>query len=231
MGLIPQLSNRPVGLLYGTLPAVTVTDRRLQRGERTRAAALDAAMVLATEVGLDGLSLSQLAQRLGISKSALFAHWPDKQALQLATVERARDQWVSEIVTPALAHPPGVRRLWALHTRRLAYYRRAELPGGCFFAKVGFEYGLRPGPVRDRIVEILDEWHQLLVRTVTEAVASGELASVPAAQFAFEIDALAVAAVYQARLRNPDQMYDLARQAALDRIRPLCNDPSLLPEE
>lgn len=210
---------------------MTATDRRLQRGERTRTAALDAAMALATEVGLDGLSLNQLAQRLGVSKSALFAHWPDKQALQLATVERARRQWAGEIVAPALAHPPGVRRLWALHEARIAYYRRATLPGGCFFAKVGFEYGLRPGPVRDRIVEILNEWRRLLTQTVAEAVATGELAPVSAEQFAFEIDAMAVAAVYQARLRDPARVYEQARCATLARLIPLCTDPSLLPEE
>ena len=50
---------------------------------------LDVAVALATEVGLDGLSLSQVADRLLISKSALFAHWRNKEELQLATVERA----------------------------------------------------------------------------------------------------------------------------------------------
>ena len=51
-----------------------MTDGRLLRGERSRGAILDTAVVLATEAGLDGLSLSQLAQRLGVSKSGLFAH-------------------------------------------------------------------------------------------------------------------------------------------------------------
>src|SRR6266540_2298807 len=65
------------------------TDGRVARGDRTRATVLDAAIVMATEAGLDGLSLGQLAERLGVSKSGLFAHWRSKEELQLATIERA----------------------------------------------------------------------------------------------------------------------------------------------
>ena len=48
-------------------------------------------MALATEAGLNGLSLGQLAQRLGVSKSGLFAHWRTKEDLRLATIAWARD--------------------------------------------------------------------------------------------------------------------------------------------
>jgi len=61
-------------------------DGRLVRGERTRNAVLDTAVVLATEAGLDGLSLGQLAVTMGVSKSGLFAHWRSKEELQLATI-------------------------------------------------------------------------------------------------------------------------------------------------
>ena len=98
-------------------------DGRLARGERTRAAILDSAVMLATEVGLDGLSLGQLADRLGVSKSGLFAHWRSKEELQLATIDRAREQWANAIVLPALKAPRGIRRLWALHDQRISFYR------------------------------------------------------------------------------------------------------------
>ena len=49
-------------------------DGRLIRGERTRTAVLEQALLLATVSGLDGLSLSQVADALGVSKSGLFAH-------------------------------------------------------------------------------------------------------------------------------------------------------------
>jgi AcrR family transcriptional regulator len=76
---------------------------------------------LATEAGLGGLSLGQLVDTLGVSKSGLFAHWRSKEDLQLATIDHARLQWVHHVITPALAHPRGIRRLWALHQTRMDF--------------------------------------------------------------------------------------------------------------
>jgi AcrR family transcriptional regulator len=211
--------------------ALEATDGRLLRGERTRAAVLDTAVALATEQGLDGLSLGQLAVRLGVSKSGLFAHWRSKEELQLAAVERAREQWVDQVISPALRAPRGVRRLWALHESKLAFYAGWTLPGGCFFAHAGFEYSVRPGPVRDRLVTALAEWLGLIERLVREAVQAGELdwPGEPA-QLAYEIDAIGIAMVYMSRLFDPATVLRQSRAAVLGRLRALCPDPALLPE-
>lgn len=192
---------------------------------------LDAAVVLATEVGLEGLSLNQLADRLGVSKSGLFAHWRSKEELQLATVDRAREQWSERVVSPALRAPRGVRRLWALHEARLAFYADWVLPGGCFFSHAGFEYSVRPGPVRDRIVTVLGEWQQLIENLIRQAIGAGELdPTIDAAQLAFEIDAAGVAMVFTSRLVDPVTMHHRARAAVLVRLRACCPEPALLPE-
>lgn len=219
-------------------------DGRLVRGARTRIAVLDTAVALTTEVGLDGLSLGQLAERLGVSKSGLFAHWRSKEELQLATVDRAREQWAERIVAPALRAPRGVRRLWALHEARIAFYADGVLPGGCFFANAEFEFSMRPGPVRDRLVAALGEWLTLVERLTIEAIEAGELSatvdgacrnrpsqrlSVDAKQLAFEIDAIGVATVFQSRLLDPATVYRRGRAAVLGRLRALCPDPTLLP--
>jgi AcrR family transcriptional regulator len=191
---------------------------------------LDTAVGLATEAGLDGLSLSQLAHRLGVSKSGLFAHWRSKEELQLATIERAREQFTELVVQPALREPRGVRRLWALHEAKLDYIDAVELPGGCFFTNTQFEYDARTGPVRDRLVEVLVEWLNLIERVAVEAVEVGDL--VPDADpkaLAFELNAFATAAVYQSRLMPDHDVLAMSRAAALRRLRALCTDPSLLP--
>ncbi|MGK5676841.1 TetR/AcrR family transcriptional regulator [Micromonospora sp. URMC 106] len=206
-------------------------DGRVARGDRTRAAALDAAVMLATEVGLHGLSLAQLADTLGVSKSGLFAHWRSKEALQLATVDRAVEQWQERIVEPALRAPRGVRRLWALHQARIDFYAARVLPGGCFFASTDFEYNARPGPVRERLAEVFGRWTAFLERLVREAVDAGELpADTDVAQLAYEIDALGISAALRSRLLDPDTTYRHARQGLLNRLRALCPDPTLLPE-
>ena len=207
------------------------SDGRVARGDRTRTAVLDTAVALATEVGLHGLSLAQLADRLEVSKSGLFAHWRSKEALQLATVERAVAQWQERIVAPALHAPRGVRRLRALHDARIDFYAARVLPGGCFFANTEFEYNARPGPVRDRLAEAFARWTALLERLVQEAVDLGELpADLDVSLLAYEIDALGISAAMRSRLLDPDATYRHARQGLLNRLRALCPDPTLLPE-
>lgn len=208
------------------------TDGRLARGARTRTAVLDTAVALATEAGLDGLSLGQLAETLGVSKSGLFAHWRSKEELQLATVERAREQWAEQVVAPAMRAPRGVRRLWALHVSRLDFYAAAVLPGGCFFANAEFEYNARPGPVHDRLAELLAEWIAFVERLGTEAIAAGELAAeVDVRQLAYEFEAVGLSAVMRSRLLPSESAYPFARRAVLDRLRAACPDPTLLPED
>lgn len=209
-----------------------LADGRIARGERTRAAVLDSAIVLATEAGLDGLSLGQLAERLGVSKSGLFAHWRSKEELQLATIERARESFKELVVAETMKVPPGIRRLWRLHEARLVYITAEDLPGGCFFANAQFEYNAKPGPVRDRLAEVLREWLALIERLTFEAIAAGELpADFDARQLAFEINAFGTATVYQSRLLPGTAAASLARAAVLRRLRAACPDPRLLPEE
>src|SRR5918992_750157 len=126
-------------------------DGRRLRGMRSREAILQQAVGLASVEGLDGLSLGRLAAAAGVSKSGFFAHWRDKEQLQLDAVEWASRQWIEQVVEPALRAPEGVRRLFALHEARLRFYGDRVLPGGCFFFAVQAEFDDRPGAVRDRV--------------------------------------------------------------------------------
>ncbi|MFI5913690.1 TetR/AcrR family transcriptional regulator [Dactylosporangium sp. NPDC051541] len=206
-------------------------DGRLARGERARHAALDAAVVLATESGLEGLSFNQLAERLGVSKSGLFAHWRTKEELQLAAATHAEARFTDVVVRPALQEPRGIRRLWALHEHRLADIASGDLPGGCFFCLAQFEFVARPGVVHERLAAALERWHVLLERLITEAVELGELhPATDPQQLSFELNAHGTAAVYESRLLAATKVYGHARTAALVRLRSLSPTPQLLPE-
>ena len=77
--------------------------RRRSDGERSRRSILESAAALATLDGLEGLSIGRLAERTGMSKSGLYAHFGSKQELQLATVEVANEIFQAEVVDPAFA--------------------------------------------------------------------------------------------------------------------------------
>src|SRR6478672_13847601 len=168
----------------------TRTVRRRSDGERSRAAILREAAQLATVEGIAGLSISRLAQAVGMSKSGLIAHFGSKQELQLATIETASAIFAEEVVEPALAGRTGLERLHALAERFLVHVERRVFPGGCFFASVAAEMDTHPGLVRDRAVQLTAEWARHLETAVRDAQDEGAIdAAEDARELAFEVDA------------------------------------------
>jgi AcrR family transcriptional regulator len=190
--------------------------RRRADGEKSHRAILRAAAELASTHGLEGLTLAQLAARLGISKSGLFAHFRSKQALELATVEAAGEVFAEDVMKPALAAPPGVERLVALSEAFLSHLERRVFPGGCFFAAAAAELDSRPGPVRDRIAAFQRGWMRTLETHVREARERGELdRSADPPQIAFEVQAMLLAANAAFLLQGDPSVFERARRGVV----------------
>lgn len=189
------------------------------RGDRKRAAVLVTAAALASEEGLEPLSIGRLAEVLGISKAGLFSLFGSKEALQLATIEAARKTYVEEVYRPALARPKGLPRLWGLCESVLSYVERAVFPGGCFFVAAQTEFDARQGAVRDRLVEIRVVWRETWRRLVREALAAGELdQDIDPDQLAFELEALGFAAGGRARMPDTEELLVRTRAALRARL-------------
>jgi AcrR family transcriptional regulator len=192
------------------------------KGERTREAILDTAAALATQEGLAPLSIGRLAQATGMSKSGLFAHFGSKEELQLATVDHAATMFVDEVIAPAREAPKGLARVWALCDRMGDYAERQVFPGGCFFAATSAEFNNRPGPVRDRIQEMLGNWLSYLEHAVEQAQAAGEIdPRISPRELAFELDAFAQAANARFQLFGDAGVFDDARRAIRERLESL----------
>jgi AcrR family transcriptional regulator len=192
------------------------------KGQRTRNSILETAAALATEEGLEPLSIGRLAEETGMSKSGLFAHFGSKEELQLATVEYAATLFVAEVIEPARSAPRGLARIWALCDHMIGYSERQVFPGGCFFAATSFEFNNRPGPVRDRIEEMIRSWLSYLEHAVEQAQEAGELdPNVSAREVAFQLDAFAQASNAQYQLFRDPQVFDDARRAIQERLESL----------
>jgi AcrR family transcriptional regulator len=194
----------------------------LTKGERTRAAILETAAALATEEGLEPLSIGRLAEATGMSKSGLFAHFGSKEELQLATVDHAASLFVAEVIAPARDAPKGLARVWALCDHMIDYAERQVFPGGCFFAATSFEFNNRRGAVRDRIEQNIRSWLSYLEHAVEQAQENGELVDdVSAREIAFQLDAFAQAANAQFQLFRDERVFAEARRAIRDRLESL----------
>ena len=192
------------------------------KGERTKHAILDRAAALATQEGLASLSIARLADATSMSKSGLFAHFGSKEELQLATVDHAAAMFVAEVIDPARAAPRGLARVWALCDRMIDYSERQVFPGGCFFACTSAEFNNRPGPVRDRIEEMLRSWHSYVEHAVEQAQSAGELTTaISPRELAFQLDSFAQASNAQFQLFRDPIVFDVARRAVHDRLESL----------
>jgi AcrR family transcriptional regulator len=200
--------------------AIVATGTRKAQGERTRAAILESAVHIASVEGLEGLTIGRLAAELNLSKSGLFAHFGSKEELQLATVDAARSIAIREVIGPALEAPPGLPRLWNLCDLWLSYVESGVFRGGCFFAAVAAEFDSRPGPVRDRIAEIMKEWMATLRREVVEAQQAGHLSrEADPDRIAFEFNALELGANWAMQLHGYSGGFTHARDAIRERLR------------
>ena len=181
--------------------------RGQHKGQQTKAAIIDAALGLATQIGLEGLSIGAVAEVMRMSKSGVFAHFGSREELQISVVREYYRRFEDEVFRPALAEPrglPRVRALFANWMKRVA----VELQSGCIFISGAVEFDDRSGRVRDALASSVQAWMSALNRAVQMAREAGHLrADAQAQQIAFEIHAIILALHYEARfLKTPGSM-------------------------
>ncbi len=190
------------------------TDGRRARGMRSRAAVLERSVQMASQQGLEGLTIGELAAALDVHKSSVFALFGSKEELQLATLEEARGMLVDLVIVPALPSAEGLPRLHAIGDAWFGYLASDAFAGGCFLCAASTEMDGRPGAVREAVAEVMREWLAVLRSNVEAAVAAGELREdVDRAAMAFRLNALGMAANWQRQLLDDAAGIEHARAA------------------
>lgn len=184
------------------------------KGERTRGAILERALSLASQVGLEGVTIGRLSEDLELSKSGLFAHFRSKERLEVEVLERAAERFVEVVVKPALAAPRGEPRLRALFERWLSWPQAVPQPGGCIFVAASAELDDRPGRARDRLVQLQRDWLDVIAGAVRIAVTEGHFhRRVDPEQLAFETYGIMLICHLSSRLLGDPGAVERARRA------------------
>ncbi len=191
----------------------------MRKGEQTRTLILNEAVALASQVGLEGLSIGALAGRLDMSKSGLFAHFGSKEDLQVRTLRRAQELFLEQVVSPALKQPQGLPRLRALFSSWLAWLEsNDDLPGGCLMLAASAEYDDRPGAVRDLLVAGQRELRGAIAKSIRLAIDEGQLEpQTDPWQLTFELFGIVRAAHHDLRLLGDARARERAGDA-LERL-------------
>jgi AcrR family transcriptional regulator len=190
----------------------------VSKGASTRSAVLGHALALASEVGLEGVTIGTLAERAQMSKSGLFAHFDSKEALQIAVLDEAVRRFVESVVAPALRQKRGEPRVRALLDNWLRWSNADFMPGGCVFVASIADLDDRPGPVRDRLAASQRDWLDTLATAIRIAIEEGHFrADLDPAQLAQELLALAYGTHLMTRLLR-DPKTEGRRRVAFNRL-------------
>ncbi len=155
----------------------------MRKGEATRLRILDEAALQAASRGLTAVSLADVADAVGISKSGLFKHFDSKEAMQRAVIEQVMDQFVAFVWGPAEPKPPGRTRLEKVFDRWLEWGEHEWPRSGCPITAFTVELDDQPGLLRDYLQGRLQSWR---ARVIGEFQALGDPPLNPAeAQAAF----------------------------------------------
>jgi len=185
----------------------------LMKGRQTRATILEAALTLASHMGLEGLSIGALAEVTEMSKSGVFAHFGSREELQISVVREYHARFEEEVFFPSMKEARGLPRLRALFERWLKRVS-AEIDSGCIYISGAVEFDDRPGPVRDALVIMVRTWQQALERAIRAAVAEGHLRpETDVHQVLFELHGLVLALHHDARFLQNAGAAERARTA------------------
>jgi AcrR family transcriptional regulator len=184
-----------------------------QKGQQTKAAIVDAALGLATQVGLEGLSIGALAEIMDMSKSGVFAHFGSREELQISVIREYFLRFEQDVFYPAMQQARGLPRLQALFGNWMKLVA-LELQSGCIFISGAVEFDDRPGPVRDALAASVQTWLAAMYRAVVMAKEAGHLrADTDEHQMVFEIHGLILALHYEARFLETPGSIDRSLRA------------------
>ncbi len=190
----------------------------MSKGARTREKILSKAVNLASVTGLEDLTIGKLAKATRLSKSGLFAHFKSKKSLQKQVVQRVEDLFVEQVMNPAFKEPRGIPRIRAIYTNWKTWIDGGEVPGGCLAIASALEFDDRPGIVREKIVEMVQDLLDMLAKSARIATYEGHFSQdTDPRQFAFELVSLVCGYHIHSRLLK-DHSSENRSNEALERL-------------
>jgi TetR/AcrR family transcriptional regulator, transcriptional repressor for nem operon len=93
---------------------VEVANKRVAAAQQTRANLIETGLVLAEDLGLEGLSVNAVVAAAGVSKGTFFHHFPDRVSYLVALHRRFHDVLFDEVTSVIGDLTPGKDRLDAV---------------------------------------------------------------------------------------------------------------------
>jgi TetR/AcrR family transcriptional repressor of nem operon len=172
--------------------------------QTTRDRLIDAAYELARRKGFDRTSVAEVMEAADVGKGSLYHHFPDKDSLGLAVLERDREVFMA-MIDDCLAVPMPLEGLDRFFATALAKHREARFVGGCLWGNTALEMS-DSNPAYARLVtEVFDEWIAKLADTIRAGQGRGSIrADFPATDLARSVVATIEGGIMLSRLTKEE---------------------------
>ncbi|MGP6157885.1 MAG: TetR/AcrR family transcriptional regulator [Vulcanimicrobiaceae bacterium] len=169
---------------------------------------MERAAALFNTRGVAGASMADVSLATGLEKGGVYNHFETKEALALAAFDYAAGLVLQRLDAAVAAAPTALGRLHALVDVYRSVADKPFIAGGCPLMNTAVEADDTHPVLRERARKAMERWRALIVCTVDEAVAGGELEPVDSAALASTVIATLEGAVMLSKLyRDPAHMH------------------------
>lgn len=182
----------------------------MSKGKITRDNILAKAFELASENGLDSLTIGELAKQCQMSKSGLFAHFNSKDNLQVAVLEHANEVFVERVIIP-VRRPETASYESKLKTLLENWLHwNHSFQGSCMFLDAWKETSLDNDLTQQALKNTVGNWLEYLQIQVSKGKENGEFRSeLNAEQAVFELYGLYLSAHLYYSVRGQSASNDM----------------------
>lgn len=152
-----------------------LAERRSEERERRRIEILDAAEAVAAELGVEAMTMDQVARKARLSRALLYVYFQDKAALTLGICERALQQLGDRFERAVAGHDRGHDQVVGCGRAYVAF--ALEYPVR-FATLAGFESRLpsgEPNPAYGDCIAAGDRSQAVLVAAIARGLADGSI--------------------------------------------------------
>jgi len=188
----------------------------MTKGADTKQFILETGLDMASRLGLENVTIGELAKATEMSKSGLFSHFKSKENLQIEILLFAGQRFSEGVIAPALREKAGIARIRKLVDNWIRWTGR--LTGGCIFVTASADFSSRPGKVREALLKQQEQWLASLKQFCQSSIRAGDLREgIDCDQFAFDLYSLLLGFhLYHELLRDTETRN--YQETALDRL-------------
>ncbi len=144
------------------------------KGEATREKLISEATRVIRHRGFINTSINDLVAAAGVKKGSLYFHFPGKDELGLAVLERARERFL-EFFAESLQGPTPGEAMQNFFDAVVAYHKRQGFVGGCIFGNTALEMGDGNEHFRALVDRVFQEMSARFQEVLLAAQQSGQV--------------------------------------------------------